>query len=134
MFLSQFTVYYVHCSQFCTQYLLKHNNTVVPICKNKNGNMTNTANYKPVVAVTVVSMLYHFYFPWNHRQSFGLKANHETDQCKYLLKQTAPYFASHDSSVHAVFLDASKAFEQVQHRKLFEKLYKNWCQCVLCGF
>ena len=53
---------------------------------------------------------------------FGLKAGHSTDQCSFLLKQTASYFVTHGSSVHAVFLDASKAFDRVLHMKLFEKL------------
>jgi len=38
------------------------------------------------------------------------------------VKQTASYFVTHGSSVHAVFLDASKAFDRVLHMKLFEKL------------
>ena len=40
----------------------------------------------------------------------------------FLLKQTASYFVTHGPSVHAVFLDASKAFDRVLHMKLFEKL------------
>ena len=53
---------------------------------------------------------------------FGFKAGHSTDQCTLLLKQTASYFVTHGSSVHAVLLDASKAFDRVLHMKLFEKL------------
>ena len=53
---------------------------------------------------------------------FGFKAGHNIDQCTFLLKQTASYFVTHGSSVHALFLDASKAFDRVQHMKLFEKL------------
>ena len=35
--------------------------TIVPLCKNKNGNMTDTSNYRPVAVVTVVSKLFeHF--------------------------------------------------------------------------
>jgi len=45
-----------------------------------------------------------------------------TDQCTFLLKQTPSYFVIHGSSVHAVFSDASKAFDRVLHMKLFEKL------------
>ena len=41
-----------------------------------------------------------------------------------ILKQTASYFVTHGSSVHAVFLDASKAFDRVLHMKLFEKLFQ----------
>ena len=32
-------------------------NTTVPICKNKNGNMTDTSNYRPVAVATVVSKI-----------------------------------------------------------------------------
>ena len=34
---------------------------------------------------------------------FGFKAGHSTDQCTFLLKQTASYFVTHGSSVRAVF-------------------------------
>jgi len=37
------------------------NTTVVPICKSKNGNMSDTSNYRPVALATVVSkLLEHF--------------------------------------------------------------------------
>ena len=35
---------------------------------------------------------------------------------------SASYFVTHGSAVHAVFLDASKAFGRILHMKLFEKL------------
>ena len=87
------------------------NTTTVPICKNKNGNMSDTSNYRPVAVGTVVSkLLEHFVliniflsFPWYHRNQFGFKAGHSTDQCTFLLKQAASYFVTHGSSVHAVF-------------------------------
>jgi len=50
---------------------------------------------------------------------FVLKAGHGIDQCAFLLKQTAFYFLTHGSSVHAVFLHASKAFDRILHMKLF---------------
>ena len=37
------------------------NTAIVPICKNKNGNMSDTSNYRPVAVATVVSkLLEHF--------------------------------------------------------------------------
>ena len=33
------------------------NTTIVPICKNKNGNMSDTSNYRPVAVATVNKML-----------------------------------------------------------------------------
>ena len=105
------------------------NTTIVIIGKNKNGNMSDTPNYRPVAVATVVSkLLEHFIlsnissFLVTTDNQFGFKAGHSTDQCTLLLKQTASYFVAHGSSVHAVFLDASKAFDRVLHIKLFEKL------------
>ena len=102
------------------------NTTIVPICKNKNGNMSDTSNYRPVAVATVVSkLLEHFIlsnispFLGTTDNQFGFKAGRSTDQCSFLVKQTASYFVTHGSSVHAVFLDASKAFDRVLHMKLF---------------
>ena len=36
------------------------------------------------------------------------------------VKKTASYFVTHGSSVHAVFLDASKAFDRVQHEIIWK--------------
>jgi len=47
---------------------------------------------------------------------------YSTDQGTFLLKQTASYFETYGSSVHAVFLDTSKAFDRELRMKLFEKL------------
>jgi len=105
------------------------NTTIVPICKNKNGNMSDTSNYRPVAVATVVLKLLEYFilsnisaFLGTTDNQVGFNAGHRTDQCTFLLKQTASYFVSHGSSVHAVFLDASKAFDLVLHMKLFEKL------------
>jgi len=91
--------------------------------------MSDTSNYRSVAVATVVSkLLEHFIlsnispFLGTTDNQFGFKAGHSTDQCTFLLKQTASYFVTHGSSVHAVFLDASKAFDRVLHLKLFEKL------------
>ena len=105
------------------------NTTIVPICKNKNGNMSDTSNYRTVAVATVVSeLLEHFIlsnispFLGTKDNQFSFKAGHSTYQCIFLLKHTASYFVTHGSSVHAVFLDASKAFNRVLHMKLFMKL------------
>jgi len=46
---------------------------------------------------------------------FGLNTGHSTDKYTFLLKQTASYFVTPGSSVHAVFLDASKAFDSIEY-------------------
>ena len=105
------------------------NTTVISICKNKNGNMSDTSNYRSVAVATVVSkLLEHFRlsnispFLGTTDNQFVFRAGHSTDQCTLWLKQTASYFVTHGSSVHAVLLDASKAFDRVLRMILFEKL------------
>jgi len=49
------------------------------------------------------------------------------------MNQTASYFVTRGSSVRAVFLDASKAFDRVLHMKLFEKLIQRKVpMCFVC--
>ena len=40
-----------------------------------------------------------------------------------ILKETIRYYRSHISNVFACFMDASEAFDRVNHRKLFDVLY-----------
>ena len=53
---------------------------------------------------------------------FGFKPNHGTDMSVFLLKQVASSYVSRDTPVFAMFLDASKAFDKVDHDLLFKKL------------
>jgi len=71
------------------------NTTIVPICKNKNGSMSDTSNYRPVAVATVSQvskLLEHFIlssispFVGSTENQFGFKAGHNTDQCTFLCK------------------------------------------------
>jgi len=62
------------------------NTTIVPICKNKNGKMSDTSNYRPMGVVTVVSKLHeHFIlsnispFLGTTDNQFGFMSGHSTD-------------------------------------------------------
>jgi len=97
---------------------------------------TDEQTYKQRGKAILLKLLEHFIlsnispFLGTTDNQFGFKAGHSTDQCTFLLKKTASYFVTHGSSVHAVFLDASKAFDRVQHMKFFETpMYAShlWC-------
>ena len=53
---------------------------------------------------------------------FGFKKKHGTDQCIYVLKEVIDLYRSLNGSVFVCFLDASEAFDRVNHRTLFKKL------------
>ena len=52
----------------------------------------------------------------------GLKKQHSTDMCIFTLKSVIKYYTRQSTPVFSCFLDASKAFDRVNHWKLFSKL------------
>ena len=81
------------------------------------------SDHSDVKATWTLRIIQHLSFLGTTDNQFCFEAGRSTDQCTFLLKQTASYFVTHGSSVHAVFLDASKAFDRVLRIKLlFEKL------------
>ena len=100
---------------------------LVPIIKNKN--VRDVSNYRPIALTTVVSKLFESYmlhhlidFLKTNNNQFWFKPNHGTDMSVFLLKQVASSYVSRDTPVFAVFLDAFKAFDKVDHDLLFKKL------------
>ena len=53
---------------------------------------------------------------------FGFKSKHATDMCIFAIKNVIEYYTSQNSPVYTCFLDASKAFDRVNHWSLFTKL------------
>ena len=53
---------------------------------------------------------------------FGFKKQHSTDMCIFTLKSVIKYYTQQSTPVYSCFLDASKAFDRVNHWKLFNKL------------
>jgi len=64
--------------------------------------MTDTSNDRPVANTVLSKLLEHFIlsnistFLGTTDYQFGFKVGHSTDQCTFLLKQTASYFVTHD--------------------------------------
>ena len=53
---------------------------------------------------------------------FGFKPKHGTELCVFAFKELLRFYKKHGSAMHVAFLDASKAFDRVNRRKLLYKL------------
>ena len=102
---------------------------IVPLVKDKKGNLSAKDNYRPLAITCVLSKMleililnrYKLLFTTTDNQ-FGFKTKLSTEMCIYALKQITEYYTHAGSPMYICFLDASKAFDKVNHWTLFKKL------------
>ena len=88
--------------------------TIVPIVKNKSGNLSDSNNYRPIALATIVSKILESvilikcgeYLTSGDNQ-FGFKSCHSTDLCIYALKEFIEYYKDRGTTIYVTFLDAS---------------------------
>jgi len=102
---------------------------LVPVLKDKTGNSSDMSNYRPIALTSIVSKILErivlrksLSYLTSCDNQFGFKADHSTDLCIYALKETISYFLRHSTPVFVCFMDASKAFDKINHCTLFTKL------------
>ena len=64
-----------------------------------------------------------------HDHQFGSKSKHSTDMCIFTVKSIVKYYTRQNSPVYTCFLEASKAFDRINHWTLFRKVID--CQVPL---
>ena len=102
---------------------------IVPILKNRQGDTSDKNNYRPIAIVTAISKMFELclmklmesYLVTRDNQ-FGFKKKHSTDLCIFSVKSVIKYYNLYKSPVYSCFLDASKAYDRVNHWTLFKKL------------
>ena len=103
--------------------------TITPIIKDKNGNHSDTNNYRGITISPLISKVFErtlkslfSQFLTSSPYQFGFKSNRSTSHALFCLKETINYYIDHGSKVYCSFLDASKAFDRLIHSGLFLKL------------
>ena len=102
---------------------------LIPIVKDKKGNITSKDNYRPIALTSVMSKVLEAIFLLQYDDflstkcnQFGFKKGLSTDLCAFSFKQVIDYYNSKGSPVFICYLDASKAFDRINFWILFKKL------------
>ena len=105
---------------------------MVPIIKNKTGDTSDKNNYRPIALVTAASKLFEICileiletYLLTHDYQFAFKAKHSIDMCIFTVKTLIKYYTDQNTPVYTCLLDASKAFDRVNHWTLFAKLIES---------
>jgi len=101
----------------------------VPLVKDKAGNINNVDNYRAITLSPVISKLFEMVLLSICDDSlvtdplqFGFKENVGCSEAIFTLKSTIGYFIDRGSPVYVASLDISKAFDKVNHYKMYESL------------
>ena len=88
---------------------------IIPIVKDKNKDLQDVNNYRPIAAALTISKLFERYilhqinpFLETAHNQFGFKEKHSSDMSVFLLKQTINSYVESNTCVFFVFLDATR--------------------------
>lgn len=102
---------------------------VVPVVKNKTGDVADKSNYRPISLATVIAKVFDGLLNTQlnryvalHDNQFGFRPQLSTESAILCLKHTIKYYTTRKTPVYACFLDLSKAFDLVSYDLLWEKL------------
>jgi len=101
----------------------------VPLVKDKAGNINNIDNYRAITLSPVISKLFEVVLLsicgdvlGTDALQFGFKDNIGCADAIFTLRATLDHFVQQGSSVYIASLDISKAFDCVNHYKLYKSL------------
>ena len=97
--------------------------------------MTSKNNYRSIAIANVMSKILEICvqikledYLWTADKQFAYKTGHSIDMCVVILKGIVHY-NKHRTPMYVCFLDASKAFDCVNHWKLFKVMVER-VSCV----
>ena len=129
-------ILYVHLSDIIRSFLI-HGHfsnflllaTLVPIVKDKLGDLNSSSNYRSIAISSlilklldwIVIILYGDLLHLDELQ-FGFQKANSTSLCTWMVYETIDLYIRNGSTVYAALMDCTKAFDTVQHSKLFKKM------------
>ena len=100
--------------------------------------MTSKNNYRPIALATVMSKILEICvqmkledYSWTTHNQFGYKTGYSTDMCVFILREIVRHYNKHRTPMYVCFLDASKAFDCVNHWKLFKVMVERKCPAFI---
>ncbi len=103
--------------------------TLIPLVKDKLGNICSSSNYRSIALSSLILKIFDWVFLLMHDEKldtdelqFGFQQKISTSMCTWLAVETIDYFQRHNSDVFSCVMDMTKAFDNVKHSTLFEKL------------
>ena len=115
--------------------------SLVPIVKDKLASITNSNNYRSIAISSIVLKIFDWviiigfkdYLSFDDLQ-FGYQPNVSTSMCTWLAVETISYFSRNGSDIFTCLMDMSKAFDNVQHSILFNKLLDKGLPYIIVRF
>jgi hypothetical protein len=99
---------------------------VILIIKDKSGNPSVVDNYRPITLSPVISKVFEHClitvfstFISSDNLQFGFKPGLSCSDAIFTLRTVCDYFNKRGSNIYVASLDASKAFDKVNHARLF---------------
>lgn len=105
------------------------NGMITPTVKDRFGDLKNSSNYRPIMSSSVILKLFEYcllkkinpYIELSDSQH-GFRSGHSTATACAVLKETILNYRNSNSDVYACFIDISKAFDNVDHGILMNKI------------
>lgn len=106
-----------------------HAGLIVPVVKDKRGDLTDINNYRPITLSPCISKLFEMCILelygdvlLTYPLQFGFKKKLSTSHALYTLRRTVEYYVNGGSTVNVALLDLSKAFDNVHRATLLQRL------------
>ena len=101
---------------------------LVPIPKDKRKSLNDSNNYRAIALSSIICKVLE-YIILDRMNTIstsdlqcGFKKDYSTVLCSFLVSESLQYYVNNSSTVYTLFLDASKAFDRINHITLFNRL------------